>query len=64
MSVIQALSGTDPKISMNYPDGSTIVRSKTVPWTPWGMPGTQFKLLHCDDASGLRGRLLDGADHY
>lgn len=49
----QAKTGTDPTLSMNYPDGSAIVRSKSLPWTPWGMPGTHFKLLHCDDASGL-----------
>lgn len=53
MPVTQALSGTDPKISVNYPDGSAIVRTRSLPWTPWGMPGTYFKLLHCDDASGM-----------
>ena len=30
-----------------------VVRNKQIPWTPWGMFGTQFKLLHCNDASGL-----------
>ena len=53
MALTQARTGTDPKISLNYPDGSLIVRSREIPWTPWGMPGTQFKLLHCDDASSL-----------
>ena len=53
MPITHALSGTDPKVSIGYPDGSLIVRAKELPWTPWGMPGTQFKLLHCDDASSL-----------
>jgi len=53
MPVTQARSGTNPKVSLNYPDGSSIVRCRELPWTPWGMPGTSFKLLHCDDASGL-----------
>ena len=48
-----ARAGTDPTKSLNFPDGSTIVRAKQLKWTPWGMPGTQFKLLHCDDATGL-----------
>lgn len=48
-----ASSGTDPTASLAYPDGSLIVRAKGIPWTPWGMPGTQFKLLHCDDAQSL-----------
>jgi 2,4'-dihydroxyacetophenone dioxygenase len=51
--ITRATSGTDPKISLAYPDGSLIVRAKQIPWTPWGMPGTHFKLLHCDDASSL-----------
>ena len=45
MSVTHATSGTDPRVSMNYPDGSLIVRTRELPWTPWGMAGTQFKLL-------------------
>ena len=48
-----ARAGTDPTVSLNFPDGSTIVRARQLKWTPWGMPGTQFKLLHCDDATGL-----------
>ena len=53
MTPTHASSGTDPKGSLTDPDGSLIVRAKELPWTPWGMPGTQFKLLHCDDASSL-----------
>jgi 2,4'-dihydroxyacetophenone dioxygenase len=36
-----------------FPDGSTIVRAKQLPWTPWAMPGTYFKLLHIDDTKAL-----------
>ena len=57
-AVTHATSGTNPKASMNYPDGSLIVRTRELPWTPWGMPGTHFKLLHCDDATGLMVILL------
>ena len=53
MHPTQASSGTDPKVSLAYPDGSLSVRAKKLPWTPWGMPGTSFKLLHCDDVSSL-----------
>ena len=59
MALTQALTGTDPKISLNYPDGSLLVRSREIPWTHWGMPGTQFMLLHCDDASSLLVILLN-----
>jgi hypothetical protein len=53
MSTTQARSGTNPKESLVFPDGSLIVRAKEIPWTPWGMPGTSFKLLQCDDAASL-----------
>lgn len=53
MPLTHATTGTDPKVSLPYPDGSLIVRAKELPWTPWGMPGTRFELLHCDDASSL-----------
>jgi 2,4'-dihydroxyacetophenone dioxygenase len=53
MTITQARSGTNPKESLVFPDGSLIVRAKEIPWTPWGMPGTSFKLLHCDDATSL-----------
>jgi anti-sigma factor ChrR (cupin superfamily) len=53
MPTTAAKSGTDPNVSLTFPDGSLIVRAKTLPWTPWGMPGTSFKLLHCDDAASL-----------
>ena len=53
MPIAHASSGTDPKVSLAYPDGSLIVRTKEIPRTPWGMPGTHFKLLHCDDASSM-----------
>ena len=39
MPITHATSGTDPEMSLAYPDGSLIVRAKQIPWTPWGMPG-------------------------
>ncbi|MCU0869657.1 MAG: cupin domain-containing protein [Burkholderiales bacterium] len=44
--------------NLTFPDGSTIVRSKQLPWTPWAMPGTQFKLLHVNRAIALTVILL------
>lgn len=31
-----------------WEDGSTIIRAAKVPWTPWALPGTWFKLLDYD----------------
>ena len=31
---------------VKFPDRSTIVRAGQLPWTPWAMPGTRFKLLY------------------
>lgn len=31
-----------------WEDGSLIVRAGQVPWTPWALPGTAFKLLDYD----------------
>ena len=31
-----------------FDDGSLIVRAEQVPWTPWALPGTWFKLLDYD----------------
>jgi quercetin dioxygenase-like cupin family protein len=36
--------------SLMFPDGSLIVRAQQLPWTPWAMPGTQFKLLYINRA--------------
>jgi len=30
---------------IGFPDGSMIVRAAQIPWTPWALPGTWFKLL-------------------
>lgn len=32
----------------HWADGSMIVRAGQVPWTPWALPGTWFKLLDYD----------------
>jgi len=34
------------------PDHWQFFDPATLPWTPWGMPRTFFKLLHIDEASG------------
>ena len=31
--------------SERWPDGSVIARTKSLPWTPWALPGSYFKLL-------------------
>ena len=31
-----------------FPDGSSLVRARAVPWSPWISPGTRFKLLDVD----------------
>jgi len=31
------------------PDGSKLIRVDQIPWTPWAIPGTYFKLLRVDD---------------
>jgi 2,4'-dihydroxyacetophenone dioxygenase len=36
----------------HYSDGSIITRADEIPWTPWGMPGTWFKLLDVNDDFG------------
>jgi quercetin dioxygenase-like cupin family protein len=36
--------------SKNFPDGSSLVRPEQLPWTPWVMEGTEFKLLYINRA--------------
>ena len=52
------LSGTDFKVaerheSKVFPDGSSLVRVEQVPWTPWAMEGSEFKLLYINRAHGM-----------
>jgi hypothetical protein len=44
--------------SLVFPDGSSIVRANKLPWTPWAMPGTAFKLLYVNRAIALTVILL------
>jgi 2,4'-dihydroxyacetophenone dioxygenase len=44
--------------SLNFPDGSMMVRAGQLPWTPWAMPGTQFKLLYINRAIQMTVLLL------
>lgn len=41
-----------------FADGSELVNAGDIPWTPWGMPGTHFKLLHVDDNTSMMVFLL------
>lgn len=34
------------------PDHWQFFDPRSIPWTPWGMPQTYYKLLHIDEASG------------
>lgn len=47
---IQYLPGAsiDKTKHAHWEDGSLIVRTKYIPWTPWALPGTEFKLLDYD----------------
>ena len=38
----------DPKKHAHWEDGSMIIRAKEIPWSPWALPGTEFKLLDYD----------------
>ncbi len=31
-----------------FPDGSSLVRARHLAWTPWAVPGVEFKLLDVD----------------
>lgn len=39
--------------SKRFPDGSLLVRAGTLPWTPWAMDGTYFKLLSINRSVGI-----------
>lgn len=45
------------------PDGSKLIRIDQLPWTPWAMPGTHFKLLRIDDDNATIVLLLKVAPH-
>jgi hypothetical protein len=47
---VSALPSTasGPRQHQSFPDGSLIVRCEQIPWTPWALPGTSFKLLDYD----------------
>lgn len=50
--------GNDPLKSVRFPDRSCLVRSETIPWTPWALPGSWFKLLYVNRAISLSLTLL------
>ncbi len=47
---MNALTQTDasPSGSYVFPDGSSLVRARHLAWTPWAVPGLDFKLLDVD----------------
>jgi quercetin dioxygenase-like cupin family protein len=40
-------------LSQRWNDGFVIARTKSIPWTPWALPGSYFKLLHINRAIGM-----------
>jgi len=44
--------------SERWPDGSVLARTATIPWTPWALPGSSFKLLHINRAIGMTVALI------
>ena len=44
--------------SERWPDGSVIARPDGLPWTPWALPGSYFKLLHINRAIGMTVALI------
>ncbi|MFA7585533.1 MAG: hypothetical protein WCY11_04955, partial [Novosphingobium sp.] len=42
-----------PDESRIFPDGSSLVRARTIPWTPWALEGSEFQLLSVNRSSGL-----------
>ena len=62
--------GHDPVKSVRFPDKSCIVRCESIPWTPWAMPGSFFKLLYVNRTISMTVALIkleagrQTPDHY
>mgnify|MGYP000001691952 FL=1 len=60
----------DRNESKIFPDGSSLVRVEEIPWTPWVMEGTEFKLLYINRAHAMFTALirmppnLETPDHH
>lgn len=50
---------TQPNITEQKHNVKEFVNPDHIPWTDWLMPGTQYKLLYCDLASGFFTILLN-----
>ena len=48
--------------SFVFPDGSSLVRARHLEWTPWAVPGIDFKLLDVDRSFDKCTMLLRAAD--
>lgn len=46
------------KPSQRFADGSSIVRAESLPWTPWVLNGSSFKLLSINRATGVWSALI------
>lgn len=49
----------EPKLTHKESNVKEFVNPDDIPWTEWLMPGTKFKLLYCDLASGFFTILLE-----
>ena len=60
----------DRNESKIFPDGSSLVRVEEIPWSPWVMEGTEFKLLYINRAHAMFTALirmppnLETPDHH
>jgi anti-sigma factor ChrR (cupin superfamily) len=53
-----AQMGRDPNKSVRFPDKSVIVRCETLPWTPWALKGSWFKLLYINRSVSMSVALI------
>lgn len=66
----EGFANADRYQSKMFPDGSSLVRCEQIPWTPWAMEGSEFKLLYINRAHGMFTALirmvggLETPDHH
>jgi hypothetical protein len=60
MTVVEDETDKHPRNigSIRFPDGSSIVRPGELPWTPWALEGTSFKLLSINRRLGAWSALV------
>jgi hypothetical protein len=52
MAQVREAQPAQPIIRDTKPDHWQFFDPATIPWTPWAMPKTQFKLLHVNEGTG------------